>query len=162
MKLSTSLLLLICVISSFSCKNNAGGTSSDLTALITADCTKGNQNVQEYQALYDSCFALIKKIKITGSSQGEAGIQKAYPLVQEVLPVFLAHETHKKLTADLEALSGKLGSGQITLPDAKKEYDLLKAELITSGNILATGKATYEKVQTDFLQTFPDAGNQSN
>ncbi|MBL7809459.1 MAG: hypothetical protein JNN28_16690, partial [Saprospiraceae bacterium] len=80
----------------------------------------------------------------------------------EVLPVFLAHETHKKLTADLEALSGKLGSGQITLPDAKKEYDLLKAEWITSGNILATGKATYEKVQTDFLQTFPDAGNQSN
>lgn len=152
--LYSSLLSLLCLLAS--CSQNTGESgSSTLATQLSADVTKGKQNIQEYQALYDSCFELIRFIKITSSSYGEEGIQKGRPFVEEMLTFFQAFEKHKQITTELEALSNQLSSGQIPEAEVKKIYEAQKADWQSTAEVLPSGAATYQKVKTTFLEVFP-------
>lgn len=148
------LLSILCLL--ISCTQNTGENgSSALANQLSADVSKGKQNIQEYQALRDSCFELIRSIKMTSSSQGGEGIQKGRPMVEELFPFFQAFEKHKQITTELEALSNQLSSGQIPEAEVKKNYEAQKAAWQSTAEVLPSGAATYQKVKTTFLEVFP-------
>ncbi|HLP92833.1 MAG TPA: hypothetical protein VK168_02310 [Saprospiraceae bacterium] len=152
--LYSSLLNILCLLAS--CSQNTGESSSTtLATQLSADVTKGKQNIQEYQALHDSCFELIRSIKMTSAAQGETGIQKGRPLVDVLMPFFLGFEKHKQITAELEALSNQLSSGQIPEAEVKKIYETQKIAWQSAAEVLPTGAANYQKVKATFLETFP-------
>jgi hypothetical protein len=140
------------------CQQKASN-ASELTARISEDCKTGTDQLNQYKPLYDSTFVLIRTIKITGAAQGEAGIAQAYPLAQEAMTFFLAYDNHQKANTELEALSARLSSGQISFADAQKEYAALHETWKTSGDALPSGEAIYQKVKADFAKAFPNPIN---
>lgn len=158
MKYFTSASFLFSLFLAIACQQKASN-ASELTARISEDFNTGTEQLNQYKPLHDSTFVLIRSIKITGSAQGEAGIAQAYPLVQEAMTFYLAYNNLQKANADLEALSNRLSSGQISFADAQKEYNTLHETWKTSGDALPSGEAIYQKVKADFAKTFPNPIN---
>jgi hypothetical protein len=127
-----------------------------LSEQILTDFLEAKKASTKYAPANDENFQMIKTMKVSWGSQGDAEKARIEKLVKEAMMFYEVYQKHEQCIAALDSLSSKVMAGSIVLEDAQKEYVRLREQLKSSGGRLQSGEAKMKAVKSEWEREFPD------
>ncbi len=154
------------------CQNNTGSETSNtesayvapitpaadkntLAQQILTDFLEAQKETKKYEAAQEETFQLIKTMKMSWASQGDAEKAHIEQLVKDAMQFYMDFEVQKAGVSKLEALSTQVMEGGITIEDAQKEYLSIRKETLGAGGLLQAKLEKVNAVKAEWARDFP-------
>ena len=177
MKYPVFALFALYLFALVSCQNNTSGSStgselevkstnistqapaSDPKALseqILTDFLEAQKESKQYGPANAENFQMIKNMKISWGSQGDAEKAHIEKLVKDAMMFFETYQKHQECVVSLDSISTKLMAGTLPLADAQQQYVATRSELQIASGKLASGQEKMNAVKAEWERDFPE------
>ncbi len=177
MKYPVFALLALCLFSLASCQNNPSGSGSasslevsptnistvapaadpkTLSEQMMTDFLEAKKESRKFAPANADNFQMIKNMKMSWSSQGDAEKAHIEKLVREAMMFFEVYQKHEQCIENLDSLSAQVMRGTVKLEDAQKQYVDLREQLKEAGGRLQAGEEKMKAVKNEWERDFPE------
>ncbi|MFN0213950.1 MAG: hypothetical protein ACKVT2_06810 [Saprospiraceae bacterium] len=177
MKYPVLALMALIVFALASCKNKPGSTSPEsalelkptsistvtpasepnaLSEQILTDFLEGQKESKKYAPANQENFELIKSMKMSWMSQGDAEKKQIEDLVKDAMMFFEVYQKHGEYVLQLDSLATNLMAGKIPVDHAQKEYLAIREQLQGVSGRLQTGEEKMRAVKSEWEREFPE------
>lgn len=175
MKHSIFALFALTLLTLASCQNTPSGSASGtipenisnatpaadpklLAEQILTDMLAARKEAKNYAPAHEQTFELIKSMKMSYASQGDAEKEHIKKLVDDAMLFYQSFQTYKTTADNLDSISTQLLSHRLNLEVAQQEYVVARKQLQEAGSSLKSDHEKMLAVKSEWERDFPGLG----
>jgi hypothetical protein len=116
------------------------------------------KEAKNYAPAHEQTFELIKSMKMSYASQGDAEKEHIKKLVDDAMLFYQSFQTYKTTADNLDSISTQLLSHRLNLEVAQQEYVVARKQLQEAGSSLKSDHEKMLAVKSEWERDFPGLG----